>query len=218
DLLRLKRVIAEARISVLWLTAALFHRVVDEDVQALTGVRTLLARGDVLSVPHAGRLIGALPNCQLINGYGPTEGTTFTACYATTNTADVEDSVPIGGPISNTQIYVLGSGLQPVPVGATGELYAAGAGLARGYLNRPGLTGERFVANPFGPPGSRMYRSGDLARWRSDGVLEFLGRGDQQLKLRGFRIEPAEVEAALKLHPAVAQAVVLAREDQPGDK
>ncbi len=215
--------IARHGVTTLWLTAGLFHQMVDERPQALRPLRQLLAGGDVLSPAHVRRALEALPGVALINGYGPTENTTFTACR-TLVSADVADGagpVPIGRPIGGTRVYVLDAALRPVPEGVWGELFAGGDGVARGYLGRPELTAERFLPDPFGPrPGGRLYRTGDLVRWRA-GVLEFLGRRDGQVKIRGHRIELGEVEAALTAHPAVGEAVVAVaavREDRPGDR
>src|SRR5581483_224947 len=160
-----------------------------------------------------------LDGCQLINGYGPTETTTFACCWPVTPDGLTGASVPIGRPIANTRVYVLDRQRQPVPIGVPGELYIGGDGVARGYLNRPELTTERFVPDPFGAdPGARLYKTGDLVRYRPDGTLEFLGRLDDQVKIRGFRIELGEVEAALRRHPRVGDAVVVARGDTAGDR
>ena len=156
---------------------------------------------------------------HLLNGYGPTETTTFATTYEITSVAEGAPNIPIGRPIANTRVYILDGRGQPVPIGVAGELYIGGAGVARGYLKRPELTAERFLADPFaGEPEARMYRTGDLGRWLEDGNIEFLGRNDFQVKIRGFRIELGEIEARLVEHPAVREAVVLVRENTPGDK
>ena len=218
DFARLQRIIADTGVSILWLTAGLFHRIVDQCLHILTPVNQLLAGGDALSVPHVKRVLERLDQCQLINGYGPTECTTFSVCWRVLDHSSIGMTVPIGSPVSNAKVYVLDRELEPVPVGVPGELYIGGDGLSRGYINRPGLTAERFIANPFGQPGSRLYRTGDLVRYLADGKLEYLGRLDRQLKVRGFRIEPGEIEAALLSNPNVRQAVVVAQPAAIGDK
>jgi amino acid adenylation domain-containing protein len=206
------------RVTTLWMTAGLFHLMVDNHLDDLRGVRQLLAGGDVLSVPHVRKVFQELPCCRLINGYGPTENTTFTCCYPVTDLTKVNGSVPIGYPISNTSVYVLDRYLNPTPIGVPGELYAGGDGLAHGYLDRPELNAERFVRDPFSTaPTAHLYRTGDLVRYRATGEIEFIGRIDNQVKVRGFRIELGEIEAALAEHPAVREAVVVARKDE-GDK
>ena len=206
------------RVTVLWLTAGLFNLMVDEQLDDLRGLRQLLAGGDALSVSHVERFLREAPGCKLINGYGPTENTTFTCCYSMNTAAEFSHSVPIGRPIANTQVYILDDNLRPVATGARGELYTGGDGLARGYLNDPELTAERFVPHPFSSqPGARLYRTGDWARYLLNGDIEFLGRVDNQAKVRGFRIEPGEIEAVLREHQQVREAAVVLKEAD-GDK
>jgi len=203
--------IAAAGVTVMQATPALWQMLATHDLPSLAGLRVLTG-GEALPRPLAGQLCEHA--AQVVNLYGPTETTIWSTL------ADVGAAKPpsIGTPIANTQVLILDQCLRPVPPGVTGDLWIAGDGLARGYHRQPGMTGGGFVANPFGRPGSRMYRTGDLARWSRTGEIEFLGRADFQIKLRGFRIEPGDVEHALTRHPAVREAVVIVREDQPGDK
>jgi len=207
-------------INTLWLTAALYNAVIEETPQALLGINQLLIGGEALSVTHVMRGLALLPNTQIINGYGPTESTTFSCCYPIPRDLINQPvtSIPIGRPIGNTQVYILDQHRNPVPIGVTGDLYIGGDGLARGYLNRLELTAEKFIANPFcNKAGSRLYRTGDLARYLADGNIEFLGRDDDQVKIRGYRIEPGEVNAVLNAHSGVKASHVLALRQRSGD-
>ncbi|HEU5472375.1 MAG TPA: amino acid adenylation domain-containing protein [Actinophytocola sp.] len=188
-------------------------------LEKATDVRAVVLAGDVLPARLVRQVRAARPGVRVVNAYGQSE-----SFYATTFSLDADaewpecDVAPIGTPLGNMRAYVLGPGLAPVPQGVIGELYVAGTCLGRGYHGRPGLTAERFVANPFGPAGERMYRTGDLARWNARGQLECVGRDDGQVKVRGFRIETAEVEAALTAHPGITEAVVVSREVPSGGR
>jgi amino acid adenylation domain-containing protein len=207
-ILEIATAVAEQGVTTLWLTSGLFQVMMSERPASLKGLRCLLSGGDVLSPLHVRRALECLPGTQLINGYGPTENTTFTTCHTITP-ADLErPSIPIGRPIANTTIFLLDAMLRPVPVGIPGELFAGGDGLAIGYQGAAALTAEKFITHPvFG----RLYRTGDRCRRTSDGTLEFLGRSDHQVKVRGFRIELGEIESLLASHPDVAQAKVSVR-------
>ncbi|WP_345303644.1 amino acid adenylation domain-containing protein [Lysobacter hankyongensis] len=197
--------------------ALLTHLGADGAAAAYPRMRLLLVGGDAVPSDLLRRMTAIFPDAQTVEMYGPTEASIISSCYPIDAEALAHQGYCIGRPIANTRIHLLDAGLQPVPVGVTGEMYIAGPGVADGYLGRRGLTAERFVADPFAI-GERMYRSGDLARWTPDGRLDYLGRADHQVKIRGFRIELGEVEAALRACDGVAQGVVLAREDVPGQK
>ncbi|NWA81486.1 non-ribosomal peptide synthetase [Pseudomonas sp. D2002] len=204
----------EQAVSVLWMTAGLFQQYADALLPVFRQLRYLIVGGDVLDPQVIGRVLKHGKPQHLLNGYGPTEATTFSTTFEIT--ALGEGGIPIGRPIANAQAYVLDARQQPLPLGVVGELYIGGAGVAKGYLNQPQLTAEKFIPNPFGE--GLLYRTGDLASWQADGTLLYQGRNDLQVKIRGFRIEPGEIESCLAAFPGVKDAVVLAREDEPGDK
>ncbi len=212
--------LSEERITAMFLTTSLFNRMAAECPGAFAGLRHLMAGGEALDAQSVRRVVtNAGRPARFLNGYGPTESTTFAAWHEVAEVPPGAASVPIGRPLANTTLYVLDAAMEPVPVGVTGELYIGGDGLARGYINRPQLTAEKFVPDVFSERrGARLYRTGDLVRYREDGAIDYLGRTDDQVKIRGFRIEPGEIETLLRAHPAMRECAVMAREDQPGRK
>ncbi len=212
SLSELSEKISCAKVTVLWLTAGLFHQMVDYQLDGLLGVRQLLAGGDVVSPAHAKKFLENARKSKLINGYGPTENTTFTCCFPMDSADDVRGSISIGRPIANTQVYVMDSSGAILPPGAIGELVIGGDGLARDYLNDLQLTEAKFVTHIVDDVPMRLYHTGDKVRWNFNGTLEFLGRMDRQVKVRGFRVEPDEIELVLQRHKSVNEAVVQPRE------
>ncbi|MEU6295545.1 amino acid adenylation domain-containing protein, partial [Streptomyces erythrochromogenes] len=216
DAAALHAVATRHEVTAVFLTKALFDLVAEQAPETFRALRTVCTGGEAASGTLMQRVLDHCPDLLLAHVYGPTEATTFATHHPLAPADLAGPRPPIGAPLDNMRAHVLDARLRPVPPGVPGELYVAGAGLARGYWRRPALTAERFVADPYAP-GERMYRTGDLVRRRTDGAIEFLGRIDGQVKLRGFRIEPGEIEAVLSGHPAVRQVIVIPREDRPGD-
>ncbi|WP_163870292.1 alpha/beta fold hydrolase, partial [Myxococcus eversor] len=209
---------ARHAVTSLWVTSGLFSQLVESRLPAPPSLQRLLTGGDVVSSLHVRRAVQDW-GIPVTNCYGPTETTVVATTFSITRADDVGPSLPIGRATNGTRLLVLDASLQPVPIGIVGELFIGGDGLARGYVGQPGLTAERFVPDPLSSvPGARLYRSGDLVRWNHDGTLAFIGRADAQVKVRGFRIELPEIEAAMLAHPSIREAVAIAREDVPGDK
>ncbi|HEY6348299.1 MAG TPA: amino acid adenylation domain-containing protein, partial [Candidatus Angelobacter sp.] len=212
--------VQRAGINTLWLTAALFNSIAEDDVKCLKGLKYLLTGGEAASVLHIKQALKQLPGTQLVNGYGPSECTVFSNCYVVPRELpEAMISLPIGKPIGDRRVYVLDQWMNLAPIGVVGEAFIGGASVARGYLQRRELTAERFVPDPYSAQaGASLYRTGDLVRWRHDGTIEFIGRNDFQVKVRGFRIELAEIEARLLEYSGVSEAVVVAREDAAGNR
>ncbi len=206
--------LVQQKITIIFLTTRLFNLMVEEQLESLKGLRILCTGGEAMSAHHARVAFQALQSCQLLNGYGPTENTTFTTFYAIQDLKSIAKEVPIGKPISNTTVYILDDNVQLVPVGTPGELYTGGDGLALGYLNQEELTRTKFIPNPFGE--GYLYRTGDRAYFQEDGSIIFLGRVDDQVKIRGYRIEFGEVEEGFRSHPDVADCTAFAKKDAQG--
>ncbi|MCS7475572.1 non-ribosomal peptide synthetase [Umezawaea endophytica] len=202
--------VVDAGVTVLHATASLFALLVDHEPQTFDGLRRFLTGSETVSPPHVERVLERCPDLELVNCWGPTETTTFSVCGVYTRGTVPSGALPLGSPLVNTQVWVLDQAGLPVPVGSSGELYVSGPCLARGYLGRPGLSAERFVPHPF-RAGERLYRTGDRGRWSIDGRVEFFGRTDHMVKVRGYRVELGEVEAALREHPDLRECVVVTR-------
>ena len=212
---KLEKAIESLDITIMWLTSSLFNQLSQDKPDMFKKLNYLLVGGEVLSSKHINQVRKSCPNLKVINGYGPTENTTFSICHLIEK--DYEQNIPIGKPISNSTAYIIGENNKLQPIGVAGELLVGGDGVARGYLNNTELTKEKFIDNPF-VTGERAYRTGDLARWLPDGNIEFLGRIDGQVKIRGYRIEPKEIETVLTGHKDVKEAVVLVKTDQKDNK
>ncbi|MEV4890858.1 amino acid adenylation domain-containing protein [Nonomuraea sp. NPDC055795] len=210
--------LAGGRVTAVHLTAGLFRVVAEEAPEVFAAVREVMTGGDVVSAPAVRRVLEACPGVVVRAMYGPTETTLFATHHVMRAAGEVGATVPIGRPIAAARVYVLGQGLRPVPDGELGEMYIGGPGVARGYLGDPVQTQERFLPDPFAGDGARMYRTGDLARRLPSGALDFAGRTDDQIKVRGFRVEPAEVAAAIAGHPGVLDVAVVVRTTPSGER
>ena len=210
----MKASIRNNNVTVMWLTSSWFNHLVESDIDLFQGLKQILVGGERLSPRHINKARSAHPTLQLINGYGPTENTTFSICYNISE--DWAEDIPLGYPIANSTVYILDTGLNPVPVGIKGEIYLGGDGLAAGYLNQPQLTYQKFVKNPFNPT-EYLYKTGDLGIWREDGKVLFAGRADNQIKIQGYRVELQEIAQTIQDYPGIAQAQVLALRNQQGD-
>jgi acyl-coenzyme A synthetase/AMP-(fatty) acid ligase/acyl carrier protein len=211
----LKNLITQHKVTVMWFTSSWFNQLADDAPEVLNGLKTILVGGEKLSVPHIKNIRAAYPDLKLVNGYGPTENTTFSLTYPITE-INGDGIIPIGKPLNNRKAYILGPARQLNPVGVFGEVWLGGDGVSRGYLNQPELTGQKFVKDPFTASNTLMYKTGDIGRWLADGNIEYRGRVDDQVKIRGYRVEPGEIESVLLQSGLVSQAVVLARPDKSG--
>ncbi|GGZ03757.1 hypothetical protein GCM10010365_23320 [Streptomyces poonensis] len=218
DAAALHRLAGRERPTAAFMTTALFNLLAEEDPACFAPLREIWTGGEQVSPAAFQRVLDACPDTAVVHVYGPTETTVFATCLPLRAPYRIARGVPIGRPMDNVRAHVLDDRLRPVPVGVAGELYLSGAGTARGYVDRPAMTAERFVADPFGPSGRRMYRTGDVVRWDAEGRIEFVGRADHQVRIRGLRIELGEIGTVPQDQPQISRSLVTVREDRPGSK